>query len=72
MPRALNNERFFIYAPNRNGRNKGTQLLGVNNAYKGPIHRPSVQDLLDFLNQQNIKPSEVDLTPSFMTRTFPK
>lgn len=61
-------DKFFIYAPVRRGRHKGTRLLGVNLQYEGGVENLCVQDLIDFLKEKEINPSKVPLGP-FITRT---
>lgn len=62
MPRAKETDKFFIYATETGGPNKGTRLLGSNS---GSIN---VQDLLDFLKKHGVEPRDVPLH-KFTTRT---
>ena len=67
MANRRNDSRFFIYAPDKGGENKGTRLLGENILRKDKTEL-TVQDLIDFLGEQNIPPDQVRL-PMFITRT---
>jgi hypothetical protein len=63
------NSQFFIYVPAKSGHLKGTRLLGVNHLYKGGTEDLSVADLLAFLKEKQIDPSDVRLPSSFSTTT---
>ena len=66
MPRKKT-EKFFLYAAGKSGRYKGKRLLGVNSQYKGRTDNLTLQDLADFLKENNIVFSTVALPSSFMT-----
>ena len=55
---------FYIYAPKRSGRYRGTRLLGAR------ADNITLQDLLDFLQTHGIKPATVALSGGFSTRTL--
>ena len=66
MPRALKSDKFFIYAAKKSGYWKGKRMLGVNDSYEGEA-RLTVQDLVDFLKDEEIELSKVVLSDSFIT-----
>ena len=61
--------KFFIRRPDRSGQYRGTRLLGQNHLYVGET--PTIQDLLDFMKENGINPSDVPLEGYFMARTKP-
>jgi len=61
--------KFFIYNPDQSGQHKGTRLLGFNRLYVGET--PTVQDLLDFLKEKGVDPTDVPIDSPFITRTKP-
>jgi hypothetical protein len=67
MSRRLKSSKFFLYAPFRSGWRKGERLLGVNYLYEGGTENLNLQDLIDFLKEENIDPSVVRLNSSFTT-----
>jgi hypothetical protein len=60
-------DKFFIYAAPKKGSGKGRRLLGVNYAYEGGAQNVTVQDLMEFLNENKIELSAVVLGSNFST-----
>jgi hypothetical protein len=70
MANRRRDQNFFIYAPDKHGKYKGTRLLGVNNCRANRSDTElSLQDLLDFLKEKEILPDQVFLSDGFITRT---
>jgi hypothetical protein len=67
MPRRSKSSKFFIYAPKKSGHLKGKMLLGVNGMYEGGTDSLTIQDLVDFLQEQGIPLSTVELPEYFMS-----
>ncbi|MEI6057507.1 MAG: hypothetical protein WCQ60_00865 [bacterium] len=61
---------FFVYAPDKHGKEKGTQLLGINHLSSRDTNDLTLGDLINFLKQQNIPVDTVRLPKSFITRTL--
>lgn len=59
--------KFRIYAPGKSGYYKNKRLLGINIFYEGDKNDIKLQDLLDFLKEENIHPSTVQLYNTFGT-----
>ena len=61
--------KFFIYAPAKNGSMKGCRLLGTNSLHVDGANNLTVNDLISFLKENNIHPSDVALPRGFITQT---
>jgi hypothetical protein len=61
MPRALKTDKFYIYAAKKSGHRKNMRLLGAKS------EDLTIQDLLDFLSEKSLSPSEVILPNNFVT-----
>jgi len=61
--------RFFIYAKEKSGRYKGKRRMGVNHLFVGGTENLTIKDLIDFLEEKDIKPDEVKLPSTFTTTT---
>ena len=61
---------FFICAPDKQGEEKGTQLLGINHFSKRDTSDLTLGDLINFLKQHGITVDTVRLPKVFMTRTL--
>ncbi|MFA6536048.1 MAG: hypothetical protein WCT25_01290 [Candidatus Paceibacterota bacterium] len=68
MPRALKTDRFFLQKAARSGKNKDKLLVGVHSSHKDI----TLQNLLDFLEANQIDPSQVELKFGFVTTVNPK
>ena len=67
MPRALKSEKFYLHAPGKSGFYRGKRLLGINSSYEGKTDNLTIQDLVDFLKEKEVKLSEVILPSGFIT-----
>lgn len=63
MPRAVVSDKFFIYAPKKQGPQNGQRLLLVNHTHSG---KANLEDLMQFLKEQGINPSQVPLPEGFV------
>lgn len=60
-------DRFYIFTSLQNGAHKGERLLGVKHSYEGDANNLTLEDLIDFIEKNNIKTSDVVLPCSFIT-----
>lgn len=66
MPRGKS-KKFFIYADPKRGHLKGKRLMGINHDYEGGVENLTIQDLVDFFNENEISLSYVKLPTNFIT-----
>jgi hypothetical protein len=67
MAKARSTDKFFVYAARHSGYNIGRRLLGVNPNYNGDIDNLSIEDLVQFLNKNNLDLNKVRLPSNFLT-----
>jgi hypothetical protein len=67
MPRPKKTDKFFFYSPKKSGYSRGKMLVGVNHRYEGGTDNLNLQDLIDFLKENEIDPSNVKVHASFST-----
>lgn len=65
MPRATKKDKFFLYKAHKSGYWKNKMLFGVNHNYEGGDCNLSMQDLIDFMEENQIEPSRVPLNSGF-------
>jgi hypothetical protein len=67
MPRTQKSSKFFLYTAKKSGHHKGKMLLGTNHEYEGGQENITLQDLIDFLKENKIEPTRVELPGHFIT-----
>jgi hypothetical protein len=67
MSQRSKTSKFFIYAAAKSGYLKDRRLLGVNNLRKASTDDITLEDLLDFLKEKGVSPSQVKIDNGFIT-----
>lgn len=65
MPRPKKTDKFFFYTAKKTGFFKNKRLIGVNHLQEGGSDNLNLQDLIDFVKENDIDPSKVKIHGSF-------
>jgi len=65
MPRPKKTDKFFFYTAKQAGFFKNKRLIGVNYSQEGGPDNLNLQDLIDFVKENDIDPSKVKIHSSF-------
>ncbi len=61
MPRARKTDKFFLYKPTKSGPRKNSIFMGANDSFEGGVNNINLKDLIEFLENNNIDPSDVPM-----------
>ena len=65
MPRPKKTDKFFFYTAKKSGFHKNKKLIGVNHFHEESGNNLNLQDLINFVKENDIDPSKVKIHSSF-------